>query len=183
MYILSSASRYQVQPQEVTIYVARNDGSVLLSCASHTCTWFDIAMHTRLDYLPPRASLTTSSADHPKMTKCQPALHASKKVMHLHPFNWFPVPKLITSKEQILASYILMCLMELDAFPEPPYQISCWCPSITPKQTPCRPIPVHLKEPFKQETWQGAASRYPKACTSGHTLDKQLHAGRRQRHS
>ena len=27
-------------------------------------------------------------------------------------------------------------------------------PSITPKQTPCQPVPVHLKEPFKQEIYK-----------------------------
>ena len=34
--------------------------------------------------------------------------------------------------------------------PEPPYHIHV-DPSITPKQTPCQPVPLHLKEPFKQE--------------------------------
>ena len=65
-------------PQEVTFYVASNDGSVLLSCGTmlalgliHPCT--------RLDYLPPRASLITSSADHPMKTKCQTAIHVCRK--------------------------------------------------------------------------------------------------------
>ena len=31
-----------------------------------------------------------------------------------------------------------------------PYHIQV-DPSVTPKQTPCQPVPVHLKQPFKQE--------------------------------
>ena len=35
-------------------------------------------------------------------------------------------------------------------FPGPQYHIQV-DPSVMPKQTPCQPIPVHLKESFKQE--------------------------------
>ena len=35
-------------------------------------------------------------------------------------------------------------------FPGLPYHIQI-DPSVTPKQTPCQSIPVHLKRPFKQE--------------------------------
>ena len=35
-------------------------------------------------------------------------------------------------------------------FPGPPYTIHL-DPSVTPKQTPCQPVPVHLKESFKKE--------------------------------
>ena len=38
----------------------------------------------------------------------------------------------------------------VEHFPGPPYHIQV-NPSITPKQMTCRPVPVHLKEPFKQE--------------------------------
>ena len=41
-------------------------------------------------------------------------------------------------------------LRGLADFPGPPYHI--WLdPSVKPKQTPCHPIPVHLKEAFQQE--------------------------------
>ena len=46
--------------QEVTFYVAKNDGSVLLSCTT-TLALGLIQPCTRLDYLPPRASLITDS--------------------------------------------------------------------------------------------------------------------------
>ena len=64
--------------QEVTFYVASNNGSVLLSCVT-TLALGLIQPHTRLDYLPPRASLITSSADHPKKTKSQISVHVSQK--------------------------------------------------------------------------------------------------------
>ena len=35
-------------------------------------------------------------------------------------------------------------------FPGLPYHIHI-DPNVTPKQTPCRPIPIHLKEAFQQE--------------------------------
>ena len=35
-------------------------------------------------------------------------------------------------------------------FPGPPYHIHV-DPGVTPKQTPCRPIPIHVKDAFQQE--------------------------------
>ena len=52
---------------EVTFFVARKDGSVLLSCTT-TLELGCIQPRTRLDYSPPIASLITSSVDHPKKT-------------------------------------------------------------------------------------------------------------------
>ena len=60
-----------------------------------------------------------------------------------------PVSKLVTSKEQIL----IQCpnvFEESKKFPGPPYTINL-DPSIQPKQTPCCPVPIHLKESFKKE--------------------------------
>ena len=65
--------------QKVTFYVALNDGSVLLSYTT-TFALGLIQPHTRLDYLPPRASLITSSVDHPKKTK-RVSVHSSRKEM------------------------------------------------------------------------------------------------------
>ena len=61
---------------ETTFYAAMNDGSVLLSCKT-TLLLGLIQPRSRLDYLPPRASLITSSADHPKKTK--EVLHTQMK--------------------------------------------------------------------------------------------------------
>ena len=53
-----------------------NDGSVLLSCKT-TLLLGLIQPRSRLDYLPSRASLITSSAHHQKKTK--EVLHTLKK--------------------------------------------------------------------------------------------------------
>ena len=59
------------------------------------------------------------------------------------------VPKLIISKDHILQEYPDV-FEGIGNFPGPSYHIQI-NPSVTPKQTPCHPIPVHLKEAFKQE--------------------------------
>ena len=51
--------------QEVTSYVAKNDGSVLLSCTTSLVLGL-IKPHTRFDYLLPRASLIRSLLAHPR---------------------------------------------------------------------------------------------------------------------
>ena len=53
--------------QEETFYVAKYDGSVLLSCTT-TLALGLIQPCTRLDYSPSRVSLITSSLDHPRKT-------------------------------------------------------------------------------------------------------------------
>ena len=141
-----------------------NDGSVLLSCKS-TLLLGLIQPRPRLDYLPPRASLITSSADHPKKTKA--VLHTQKQEVSTQtikqevaaqtPAAKRQVPKLITSKEMILCEYPDV-FEGIDKFPGPDYHIQ-FDPSIPPKQTPWQPIPIHLKEKFQQE------------------INKMLHAG------
>ena len=59
------------------------------------------------------------------------------------------VPKLFTSKNEILDAYSDV-FDGIGCFPGPPYYIQV-NPSVTPKQTPHQPIPVHLKESFKEE--------------------------------
>ena len=86
--------------QEVTFFVLKNDGLVLLSFTT-TPVLGPIQPRTRMDYLPPRVSLITSSVDHPQKTRCQVAPHSSttdstvlqwKKVVPKQ-----EVPKLVTS--------------------------------------------------------------------------------------
>ena len=71
--IVGSCTFHLVHPDtkrllETTFYVMMNDGSVLLWCKT-TLLLGLIQPRSRLDYLPPRASLITSSADHPKKTR------------------------------------------------------------------------------------------------------------------
>ena len=65
------------------------------------------------------------------------------------PRKKYAVPKLVTSKDQILCEYPDV-FEGIGSFPGPPYLIQL-DPSVSHKQTPCCPIPVHLKEAFKQE--------------------------------
>ena len=97
---------------ETTFYVATNDGSVLLSCNS-TLDLDLIQPRSRLDYLPPRASLITSTQDHPMKTrKTQPYVHRLQQVAtqsnqqaETNQNRKQQISKLITSKDQIMAQY------------------------------------------------------------------------------
>ena len=146
-----------------------NDGSVLLSCKT-TLLFGLIQPRSRLDYLPPRASLITSSADHPKKTK--EVLHTQKKpvaaqrkqqdVTAQMPAVKEKGPKLITSKEMIMNGYPDV-FQGIGKFLGPDYHIQL-DPSIPPKQTPCQPIPTHLKDQFQQEINKNATGR--STCSS-----------------
>ena len=159
--IVGSCKFHLVHPDtkkllETTFYVVMNDGSVLLSCKT-TLQLGLIQPRARLDYLLPRASLITSSADHPKNTK--EVLHiqrkqvaAQKKVQGKStqlPAVKDKGPKLITSKEMIMREYPDV-FQGIGKFLGPDYHIQV-DPSVPPKQTPCRPIPIHLKAQFQQE--------------------------------
>ena len=126
----------------MTFYVAMNDGSVLLSCKT-TLLLGLIQPRPRLDYLPPRASLITSTADHPKKTKA--VLHTQKQEVSAQTTKQEvaaqtsaakrQVPKLMTSKEMILCEYPDV-FEGIGKFLGPDYHIQV-DPSIPPKQTPC----------------------------------------------
>ena len=146
---------------DVTFFVAINDGGVLLSCKT-TLVLGLIQPRSRLDYLPPRASLISSSVDHPmKIKPVKVSVHTSKQKVSTQSQTQEvatqttivvkkpDVNKLITSKEQIL-THDPDVFEGIGKFPGPPYSIQL-DPSISPKQTPCHPVPVHLTENFKQE--------------------------------
>ena len=57
--------------------------------------------------------------------------------------------KLVTSQDQIMCEFPNV-FEGIGKFPGPPYHIHI-DPNVTPKQTPCRLIPIHLKEGFQQE--------------------------------
>ena len=148
---------------DVTFFVAINNGSVLLSCKTTPAPGL-IQPRSRLDYLPPRARLITSCVDHLKKTRSvKLSVHISKQKLATEsptqevatqtPVTTIVkkqnVNKLITSKELILSHYPDV-FEGIDKFPGPPYGIQL-DPSIPLKQTPCHPVPVHLKESIKQE--------------------------------
>ena len=159
--IAGTCKLYLVHPDtksliETTFYVATNEGSMLLSCNS-TLDLDLIQPRSRLDYLSPRASLITSTQDHPRKTRqAPPQMHRlqqvatqSKPLVEIHPDKQQQSTKLITSKDQIMAQYPDV-FEGIGKFPEPPYTIHL-DPSVTPKQTSCWPVPIHLKESFRKE--------------------------------
>ena len=141
---------------DVTFFVVVNDGSMLISCKT-TLMLGLIQQRTRLDYLPPRPSLITSSADHHKKTKSTlcvqkqevSAQRPTQEVAAQMPRQKYVVPKLVSSKEHILCEYSDV-FEGIGSFSGLPYHTQIDL-SITPKQTLCCPIPVHPKEVFKQE--------------------------------
>ena len=56
---------------------------------------------------------------------------------------------LITNQQQILQKYPDI-FEGIGKFPGPPYHIQV-NPTVTLKQTPCIPIPIHLKDAFQKE--------------------------------
>ena len=139
--LVGSCVFYLVHPDtkhihKVIFYVASNNCSVLLSCVTMLALGL-IQPHTRLDYLPPRTSLITSSAHHPKKTESQVSVHISRKESQVSTVSTYKdmVPKLVTSKEQILATYSDV-FDGIGCFPHHLYHIQV-NPSVTPKQTPC----------------------------------------------
>ena len=132
--LVGSCTFYLVDPdtkylQEVSFYVASNNGSFLLSCVT-TLALDLIQHHTRLDYLPPGGSLIASSDDYPK-TKSQVNVHISKKESTVSNQPGI-VLNLITSKEQILKVYPDV-FDGIGCFPGPPYHIQV-DPSVTPSK-------------------------------------------------
>ena len=57
--------------------------------------------------------------------------------------------QLITKKEQIMARFPYV-FEGIRKFLGKPYKIQL-DPKVSPKQTPCRPVPIYLKEAFKTE--------------------------------
>ena len=133
-----------------------NDGSVLLSCKT-TLLFGLIQPRSRLDYLPPRASLITSSADHPKKTK--EVLHTQKKpvaaqrkqqdVTAQMPAVKEKGPKLITSKEMIMNGYPDVFQGLASSWDQ--ITISSLIQAYLPSRHPVNQFPIHLKDQFQQE--------------------------------
>ena len=173
--IVGTCKLYLVHPDtkkliETIFYVATNDGSVLLSCKSALA--LDLTQpRSRLDYLPHRASLITSTQDHPKKYKQVQApvqIHSSKQLsaqsqskaetsrppnvqdpLQIPAMKQQKPHKIITSKDQIIRNYPDV-FEGIGKFPGLPYTIHL-DPSVQPKQTPCRPVPIHLNETFKRK--------------------------------
>ena len=143
-YLLHLESK---QVKKVMFFVAKENGSILLSCRT-TMELGLIKTHVWLNYLPPRASLLISTYDQPSETK------AHKSIIHhmREKPTMVSIPEdnqLITRKEKIIERFPDV-FEGIGKFPGKPYKIQL-DPKVPPKQTPCRPVPIHLKEAFKTE--------------------------------
>ena len=142
------------QPTAMTFHVASSKGSVLLSCNASLNIDL-IHYRPRLDYLPPQASLITSKEDHPRKTKLQVQVQKHQVITKLEDQHHNPQsdksksPTLITNQKQILQEYPDV-FEGIGKFLGPPYHIQ-FDPTVTPKQTLCRPILIHLKDAFQKE--------------------------------
>ena len=136
--LVASCVYYLVNPdtkclQEVTFYVASNNCSVLLSCVT-TLALGLIQPCTRLTYLPLRASLITSSAEHPEKTKSKVSVHLSRKESTVSNHKGI-LPRFVTSKNEIPDAYsdVSGAIGHISVLP---YHIQV-NHSVTPKHTPC----------------------------------------------
>ena len=157
--IIGTCHFYLVHPEskhllKVTFFIAKENGSVLLSCRT-TMELGLIKPRACLDYLPPKARLLTSTCDQPSKTRpYKPVIHYTKEAvtpnMSVAPSNITQNDdQLVTRQEHIMAQFPDV-FQGVGKFPGEPYRIRL-DPQVSPKQTPCRPVPVHLKQAFKAE--------------------------------
>ena len=168
MKIIGMCHFYLVHPKskhllKVMFFVAKDNGSVLLSCRT-TIELGLIKPWVHLDYLPPKARLLTSTCDQPSKTKCyKPVIHCTEEMSNASTLpqkdNTSNTPskhnmtnvdnQLVTRQDHIMAQFPDV-FEGVGKFPGEPYKIHLH-PKISPKQMPCRPVPVHLKHTFKAE--------------------------------
>ena len=149
-YIIHPKSKKLIK---VLFFVAKENGSILLSCIT-TMELGLIMPCACIDYLPPKARLLTSTCDQPSKTRMhKPTIHCTKeKPTNMATSNnektkILDDTRLITKKEHIMARFPDV-FEGIGKFPGEPYTIQL-DPKVLPKQTPCRPVPIHLKEAFK----------------------------------
>ena len=157
--IIGTSIIYLIHPDskkltEMIFYIASNEGSVLLSCNT-SLTLGLIQSRPTLDYLPPRVSLITSNTDHLKKTKAQVQIQKQEIIAQTSnqhqgtQVTTIKAPKLVTTQDQIMHEYPDV-FKGIGKSPGPPHHIH-ENPWMTPKQTPCKPITIHLKDAFQKE--------------------------------
>ena len=156
---------YLVHPNSKKLMKVMFFGSILQSCRT-TMELGLIKPHAHLDYLPPKARLLTSTCDQPSKTKIyKPTIQCTKEraklsmkiapqqniisdpQLHLNAIQ--TNDQLVTQKEHIMARFPDV-FERVSKFPGEPYKIQL-NPKVSPKQTPCRLVLIHLKQAFKAE--------------------------------
>ena len=108
-----------------------------------------------LDYLPPKARLLTSTCDQPSKTRpYKPVIHYTKEAvtpnMSVAPSNITQNDDQLVMRQEHIMVQFPDVFQGVGKFPGEPYRIRL-DPQVTPKQTPCRSVLVHLKHAFKAE--------------------------------
>ena len=130
--IIGMCHFYLVHPEskhllKVTFFIAKENGSVLLSCRT-TMELGLIKPHARLDYLPPKARLLTSTCDQPSRTRPYiPTIQYTKEVVTSNMSVAPPDIKqndnqLVMRKEHIMVQ-ITDIFQGVGKFPGEPYKI------------------------------------------------------------
>ena len=109
--------------------------------------WFNLALDWIIFH--PEPVLLLAVLIIAKKTKSKLNVHVSKKESEESncTMKWFSISLQVRNK--FLLNYADVC-DGIGCFSGPPYHIQV-DPSVIPNQTPCWPIPVHLKEAFKKE--------------------------------
>ena len=118
--------------------------------------WKWINQTTRMPrLLTTQGRLLTSTCDQPSKTRpYKPVIHYMKEAvqpnMSVTPSNATQNDDhLVTRQEHIMAQFPDV-FQGVGKIPGEPYRIQL-DPQVSSKQTPCRPVPVHLKQAFKAE--------------------------------
>ena len=130
--IIGTSKIYLLHPDskkltEMIFYIASNEGSVLLSCNTSLSPGY-IQSRPRLDYLPPRASLITSNAGHPRKMKAQVQIQKQEITVQTSyqqqdaQVTTTTVAKLVTTQDQIMCEYPDV-FEGIGKFPGPPYHV------------------------------------------------------------
>ena len=130
--IIGMCHFYLVHPEskhllKVTFFIAKENGSVLLSCRT-TMELGLIKPSACLDYLPPKARLVTSTCDQPSKTRpYKPVIHYMKEAvtpnMSVAPSNITQnKDQLVTRQEHIMAQFPDV-FQGVGKFPGEPYTI------------------------------------------------------------
>ena len=130
--IIGTCHFYLVHPEskhllKVTFFIAKENGSVLLSCRT-TMELGLIKPRVCLDYLPPKARLLTSTCNQPSKTRpYKPVIHYTKEAvtpnMSVAPSNITQNDdQLVTRQEHIMAQFPDV-FQGVGKFPGKPYKI------------------------------------------------------------
>ena len=178
--IIGMCHFYLVHPKskhllKVTIFIAKENGSVLLSCRT-TMELGLIKPRVHLDYLPPKARLLTSTCDQPSKTRpYKPVIHYTKEAvipnMSVAPSNITQNDRSISYETRKHHGTISRCFPRCRQIPRWTIQNPTWSPGFSQANTmqACSGTP---KTSFQSRNQQDVRSRCSKTSPGGYTMDQ-----------